>query len=233
MTFNDTSTSQGICQEVDSICGSNTISYPLVDKTRRANSALSDFVTIALDSDTNWQFDDSNFSDLPIGTTNLVTSQTDYTLDVSMLKILKVECKDSNGNWIELVPVDQNDVNQPLMETFETTGTPEYYDKIDSSVMLYPAPSYNSTAGLKIYYQRDASPFVSTDTTKVPGIPSLFHKYIALKIAEPYARDKKLENYVSIRNEITKYEEETIPNFFAKRAKDERPVMSGRVIDCQ
>jgi hypothetical protein len=51
-------------------------------------------------------------------------------------------------------------------------------------------------------------------------------------MAEPYARDKRLENYVSIRNEIQKYEEEIIPEFFAKRNKDERPVLTGRPIDC-
>lgn len=231
MYFNDTTTNQGLCQEVDDICGSNTISYPVVAKTRRANSAMSDFVGIALSSDDRWQFDDTNFTDFPIGTTNLVSTQSDYSLDVSMLKILKVECKDEDGVFKELLPIDRNDVTVPLDVTFDTDGTPVYYDKFASSPMVYPAPDYNSVGGLRVWYQRDASPFASTDTTKQPGIPSLFHKYIALKIAEPYARDKKLDNYVSIRNEIQKYEEELIPEFYAKRNKDERPMMYGRLID--
>jgi len=231
MVFNDTTTKLGLCQEVDDICSSTTTSYPLTAKARRANSALSDFVSIALNSDDRWQFDDTNHTDLPVGTTNLVNSQTDYTFDIEMLKILKVECKDADGVFKELLPIDRNDVTVPLDVTFETDGTPLYYDKVGASILLYPAPDYNSTNGLRISYQRDASYFASTDTGKVPGVPTLFHKYIALKMAEPYARDKRLENYVSIRNEIAKYEEEIIPEFYAKRNKDERPTMYGRLID--
>lgn len=231
MVFNDTSTSQGICQEVDLICGTTSSNYQVVDKTRRANSALSDFVSIALASDDRWQFDDTNYTDFPIGTTNVISGQNDYLTSTSMLKVLKVECKDSNGNWTQLTPIDRNDTDIPYEELF-STGTPTYYDKFANSVVVYPTPNYNSTLGLRVWYQRDASPFVATDTTKEPGIPSVFHKYIALKIAEPYCRDKRLENYVSVRNEIMKYEEEIIPEFFAKRNKDEIPAMKGRVIDC-
>jgi hypothetical protein len=38
---------------------------------------------------------------------------------------------------------------------------------------------------------------------------------------------------VSIRNEIQKYEEELIPEYYAKRSKDERPGFTGKVIDCR
>jgi hypothetical protein len=233
MVYNDVSGKLGICQEVDDICGSNLISYTIESKTRRANSALSDFVSVALSSDDRWQFDDTNYTDLPIGVTDLVTSQSDYSLDISMLKILKIETKDTNGNWIELDPVDRNDTSTPYASLFSTTGTPAYYDKFANSPMIFPAPNYNSTGGLKVWYQRDASYFTTSDTTKKPGIPSIFHKYIALKIAEPYARDKRLENYVSIRNEITKIETEDIPEYYAKRNKDEQPTMKARIMDCQ
>jgi len=230
MDFNKTSDGSGLCQEVDGICGTNTTSYPLVDKARRANMALSRFVGLVLSSDNRWQFDDTNYTDLPIGTTNLVSGQGDYSLATSMLKILKVEMLDSNGDLTTLQPIDITDQSEPL-ESIGTSGTPKYYDKHATSVILYPTPNYNSTNGLKVYYQRDASYFVSTDTTKKAGIPSIFHEYIALKMAEPYIRDKSKDNYVSIRNEITKYEEERIPEFYAKRNKDERAILTGKVID--
>lgn len=233
MVFNDAVTLLGICQEVDSICKTNTTSYPLADKARRGNSGLSDYAAIALSSDDRWSFDDTNYTDLPIGVTSLVASQSDYALDITVLKILKIEAKDENGNWIELQPIDRNDTSTPYASLFNTTGTPAYYDKFANSPMVYPAPSYNSTGGLKVWYQRDASYFAASDTTKKPGIPSLFHKYIALKIAEPYLRDNKKENYVSVRNEIAKIETEDIPEYYAKRNKDERPTMTGRVMNCQ
>jgi hypothetical protein len=232
MVFNDGTNSLGICQEVDDICGTSTSSYPLAAKARRANSALSDFVSIALDSDDRWNFEDTNHSELPIGTTALVNGQNDYELDNSMLKILKVELKSENDTWVELIPIDRNDTEIPYEQLFGE-GTPKYYDKFANSALLFPTPNYDQDDSLRVWYQRDASYFTATDTDKAPGIPSLFHKYIALKIAEPYARDKQLKNYVSIRNEIQKYEEETIPAYYAKRNKDERPGFTGKVIDCR
>jgi hypothetical protein len=231
MIYNDVSNSLGICQEVDSICGTTSTSYPLADKTRRANSALSDFVGVALGSDDRWQFDDTNYTDFPIGVTDLVDGQNDYAFDTTMLKVLKVELKNPDGDWIELKPIDRNDVGTPLSEIFTEEGTPLYYDKFANSAILYPTPSYASSGGLKVYYQRDGSYFAATDTTKFPGIPSIFHKYIALKVALPFLRDKGKENYVSVRNEVQVYEEVTIPEFYAKRNKDERPTLSGKTID--
>lgn len=231
MVYNDTSTKLGICQEVDGICGTNLISYPIEDKTRRANMALSDFVGIALGSDDRWQFDDTNFTDFPIGTTNIVSGQSDYAFDTSMLKVLKVELKNSNGDWIELTPIDRNDVTSPLSEIFANNGVPMYYDKFANSAILYPTPNYSADDSLRVSYQRDGSYFSSTDTTKQPGIPSIFHKYIALKIAEPYLRDKGKDNYVSVRNEIQKFEEEKIPEWYSKRNKDERPMITGKFVD--
>jgi hypothetical protein len=233
MVFNDVTNSLGICQEVDAICKTTTVSYPLADKARRSNSALSDYVGIALNADDRWSFDDTNYTDLPIGTTALVDGQNDYGLDTSVLKVLKVELKDETGNWIELKPIDRNDTSIPFEERFETEGTPEYYDKFSNSVVLYPTPDYSQAASLRVWFQRDGSYFAATDTTKQPGIPSIFHKYIALKVAEPYLRDNKKDNYVSVRNEIQKYEEEKIPEYYSKRNKDERPILTGAYIDCK
>lgn len=231
LTFNDTSTSQGLCQETDSICGTSSTTYPLVDKARRANTALSDYISIALASDTSWAFDDTNYTDFPIGSTDITTSQQDYSFGLDMLKILKVQCKDSSGNWITLDPIDINDSNIPLEERFKTSGIPQFYDKTNSSIFLYPTPNYTSVGGLKVYYQRDGSVFVSTDTTKKAGIPSLFHKYIALKMSEPYLRDKGKSNYTAVRNEILDYEINKIPEYYSKRGKDEKLVMKPYVVN--
>lgn len=232
MQFNDQTTSLGICQEVDDICGTNATSYPVEKKARRANMAMSDFTTIAIASDDRWQFDDTGHTDLPVGTTDIVSGQSDYSLDNSVLKVLKVEVLGDDDSWSELIPIDRNDTDIPLDELFGE-GRPKYYDKFANSAVLYPTPDYAKTAGLRVWFQRDASQFTAADTTKQPGIPSVFHKYICLKIAEPYARDKQLKNYVSIRNEITKIETEDIPEYYAKRAKDERPAFRGAIIDCR
>ena len=237
LPFNDATNKTGLCQEVDSICGSDTTKYPLVDKARRANMAMSKFVEIALANDTRWQFDDTNNTDLPIGTTNLIAGQNDYSFDNSFLKILKVQCKNEQGDYIDLIPLDVSEVGTPLETLFAESGQPVYYDKYAGSVILYPSPSTSVTNGLKVYYQRDATVFLSTDTTKYPGIPSIFHEYIALCMAEPQLlknvidvnSQRKYNNYVS---KIEKFEQK-IADFYQKRDKDDRKILSAKTIDCQ
>jgi hypothetical protein len=232
LSFNDSSTEMGLCQETDRICHTNSTTYPLKDKARRANIGLNKFVTIAMESDTRWQFDDTNYTDKPIATTNLVASQSDYTMGLDMLKVLKIQVKDTNGNFVELDPIDINDSDEPLETRFATAGQPQYYDKVGNSIILYPAPSANSTGGLKVFFQRDASPFASTDTTKTPGIPSIFHPLIALYMAEPYLLEKGMKAYNGILNKITILEEQ-VREFYSKRNKDERPQITARIVDCR
>ncbi len=235
LVFNDTSTELGICQEVDSICGTDSTSYSLKKKARRINMALSDFIAVALGSDDRWQFDDSNYTTFPIGQTQLNSGQADYGFGVDMLKVLKVQMLDQNGSTVSLIPLDITDTKTPLSTLFNTSGTPTHYDKNGGSIVLYPTPNYTVALGLTVYYQRDASAFASTDTSKTPGIPSIFHGYLALKVALPYLRDAAKDNYVSVRNEVQTFEKDggSIEEFFSKRNKDERPAISGRVIDCK
>lgn len=229
--FNDTSTSMGLCQEVDKICGTNSTTYPLPDKARRANLALSCFSGIAMSSDNNWTYDDINNTDLPIGSTALVDEQNDYSLSTEILKVLQVECKDTLGNIYKLKPIDRSEYDQPLEEIFKDSGIPQYYDKVANSIILYPTPNYGLAGGLTVYFQRDAETVASTDTTKIIGIPSIFHEYIALKMSLPFLRDNGKENYVAVRNDIDNYEVNKIPEYYSKRNKDERKRLTGKYVD--
>ena len=46
-------------------------------------------------ADDRWQFDDTNHTDYPIATTNLVANQRTHVLSVSHLRITRVEIKTS------------------------------------------------------------------------------------------------------------------------------------------
>jgi hypothetical protein len=238
LPFNDVTNETGLCQEVDRICGTSSTNYPLKDKARRANMGKSRFITIALENDTRWQFDDSNQTDLPIGTTNLVSGQQDYSFESGFLKILKVEVKDADGNYQQLTPIDRSEYDGSLETYFSTNGQPEYYDKVGNSVLLFPSPSSAVTAGLRVHYQRDGVDYVSTDTTKTTGIPSIFDELIAWYIAEPYLMEKTLTDisgqrkYNALVNKIEKKEQE-VANYYSKRDKDVRKIISGKIIDCK
>jgi hypothetical protein len=251
MDFNDTTLKQGLVQDCDWWVDSDITSYPLADKVRSANMGLNEVVGIILGADGRWQFDDTNYTDLPIGTTNLVLNQQDYGIDTSMVDITRVECKDANGNWKLLSPFDQRDLTPPLgnptplgaltasatlggsnyslTDFMSTAGTPIYYDKIANSVFLYPKPSYNSTGGLKIYFQRKANYFTVSSTTTQPGFAKHLHRYISFYMAKDYAVAKMLQGnkITSLMNELATMKQAII-SFYSTRKKDEKAVLIAR-----
>lgn len=226
MQYNSHATNQDIVSEIKRICGTDTSSYPLVDMTRRANMALDRFVFLAMTSNSSWQWDDlNNTSDLPIGTTNLVSGQQDYVFASDVLFVEKVLCKDSAGTWQELTPVDVVDSKDASRNIWtlpsSNSGSPTRYDKFANSLLLDPIPNYASSSGLKVVFQRGPSYFISTDTTKSPGIPSIFHGYIARFASLPFL----IENSKPAKNDIAALiavDEDSIQDYFSARSKDVR-----------
>lgn len=219
----------------------------LKEFTADVNQALDEFIRIALSSSGTWQFDDSNQTDYPIITTNLVANQRDYAFGSDgsgnlTLDVYRVFVADSSGVFSEIFPVDvstggeresipsSGQLYPATLSTFtdgrNTTGTPTRYDKLANSVFLDPIPSYNYTNGLKVYVNREGSYFVYTDTTKKPGVPGLFHSYFYLKPALMDARRNNTANLPRLEAEILKMEGNegvngTIGQYFASRMRDE------------
>ena len=119
MVFNDTVTSQGIVQDTYFEASANSSSYPIADLTRNANNALDNVITLILGADSRWQFDSTNATDLPIGVTDLINGQKDYTFDSEYLVIKSIGCKDQNGNWSKLIPIDNYDEDVALSRSEE------------------------------------------------------------------------------------------------------------------
>lgn len=202
----------------------------LAQLTSDVNLALDEFFSLAIKASGTWQIDDSNHTDYPIITTNLVSGQRDYSFTVDgssnlILDIYKVLVKDSGGTYHEIQPVDQQTKNDNQQNTdsfldgLNTSGVPSRYDKTANAIFLDPIPNYNSTAGLKVLINREPSYFTVNDTTKKPGVPGLYHKYFALKPALDYARRNSLASYNRLEAEVAKMEM-AIANNFSRRERD-------------
>lgn len=218
MVFSDTTTSQGIVQDTDFLCGTDRNTYPLAQIVRNSNRAMDKAVALILKSDGRWQWDDSNQTDIPIAVADLASGQSDYSFAVSHLIIEKVMVKDSGGGWRTLSKLDitDKDMEMFLIGTQPTnTGTPLGYDFKANSIFLLPAPNYTSVGGIKIWFQRPSTYFTASDTTKEPGFASIFHRYISLNNKFDYEFAKGLDT-VNTRNEIVTMEQE-ITNFYANR----------------
>lgn len=233
--FSDTSTKRGIVQEYEKECGFeygdvSGSTDKLATLVAGVNLALDEFVRLAISSEGTWQFDDSNQTDYPIITTNLVSGQRDYTfitdqLGNLILDIYQVDVANSTGLFNTIQPVDVSHRTQSPQDTYgaasgllytgsldnftngqNATGTPNKYDKLANGIFLDPIPNYNYTNGLKVYVNREGSYFTASDTTKKPGVPGPFHRYFVLKPALDYARRNNTSNYQTLQAELIKME---------------------------
>ena len=243
LVFSDTSSSKaGIIQECESqIFGDNSYGRISGDPnllatfTRYINEALNRVVTLIMNSEGRWQYDDTNNTDFPIGTTNLGVTvgseQQDYTFGVTFLKILRVEVMDNTGAWNKLMPIDQADIyDQSLTDFLKTAGLPRYYDKMANSIFLYPKPlgtAVTATAGLKVWFERPPSYFVTSDTTKVPGFNSLYHRLVALIASRDYASFKGLSN-AKVLSDLVQQGEDSMSENYTLRNKDEHIGLSSK-----
>lgn len=243
LAFNDTSAQKnGLIQEAESmVFGDNSYgrisgdANLLATFTRYINEALNRVVNLILTADGRWQFDDTNNTDFPIATASLGvivgSEQQDYTFDVTMLRILRMEVMDNTGAWNKMTPLDETDVyDTSLSDLLKTPGLPLYYDKQGSSIMLYPKPlgtAVTAAAGLKVWFQRPPSYFTTTDTTKQPGINSMYHRLVATIASRDYAVFKGL----SVANGLTslvQIGEDSLVENYALRSKDEHVKLSAR-----
>ena len=216
----------GLCQDTDFLLSTDSTSYPVADKARNMNRHLDNAVSLILQADGRWQWDDTNNTDLPIVTTTLVDSQQDYGITgQTFLSISRVEVMDSSGNYRVVDPIDQHDVtSQALTEFQKTAGMPRYYDKIGDSIFLYPKPSSSLvtlTAGLNVYFQRIPTYFTAASTTAVPGINPLFHRYLSIGAALDYAIANQMNGKINTLTPMMEKIEESMITSYSARSKDE------------
>ena len=223
LQFNSHATNQDVVSEINATCNSDNNSYPLVDKARRTNLALDRFFTLAFRANGQWTYDDTNYNTDPIQTINLVSGTQSYDLGTftsEILGILRVEAlNSSSGDSIVLYRLDRSSMGDTALTEYQTTnGIPQEYDLVGETIYLYPAPSYSATNGLRIYLERNKSALVSTDTTKVLPVPSLFNRYICNLTSLPWL----IENQKPQKNDIAALiaqDEVKINEYFANREK--------------
>lgn len=224
-------------QEVRDLCDADTTSYTAATLLRRVNNALETLVGKIINADGTWQYDDSNYTDLPIGVGSLVSGQSSYSFSSEYLDILEVMILTTNGMYERITPFDPSEMDMSWDEwTNSSTGTipsgfPKYYDKVGDSIRLDKSPTATYatlTNGLKVRFKRTADLFTSaqvTTGTKVPGIASPYHQLIAYMAAIPYCMSYKKDRVALYEKKVDEMTKDMI-DFYTRREKDKRPVMT-------
>jgi len=169
MVYNDTTNLNGILQEVERLTDLGTgfitgDATRLKEFTTYINEGQDDIWYAIYKSTGNWQWDDSNQSDLPQATTDLVSGTGKYSIPSDALTIQKVAIKASNGLWRDLIPFTKEQLVYNLDEFAKVNNIPMYYRAMGDTM----------------------------DTTKSPGFISPYHGLLAffatifwLKIKQP------------------------------------------------
>lgn len=238
MQYNSHATNQDIVSEVYSLCDADSTSYPIATVTRRVNAGLEMLIAKILGADGQWEWDDTNYTTKPRGTGDLVEGQEAYSFSAEYLSIRQVEVLNvaSPAMYIKLKPIQDLELDdQSPQEYFglesdgsPKKGMPEYYDKEGDTITLYPAPTATNvtlSSGLRVWFQRTADLFTTTDTTQEPGIPSPYHILLAYYASIPYCASYKRDRVAWLEKKWDEGVRDML-DFFNKRAKDERTVIT-------
>ena len=223
--FSNSSLSTGIVEQTRNLMRVDSNQYPTSRIVNSVNNWLDRIFTYGKRKDVNFQLDDSNHTKLPIGSTNIVANQSDYSFLTDeqgnrITNITRIDMVDANGNKTQLKKIDQKEVSGALGAYKTPAGVPVEYDLIsDNVVRLYPTPAVNVTSGLIYYFQRSPSYFVAADTTKVPGVPDDLHRGFVIASAYDGALTLGLSNLQALSVELAK-EESKLEEYFSSRNSD-------------
>lgn len=230
MQFSDTSGNTGIVQDIDFHVGSDSNSYSLKDKARNVNAWLDRAVSLILQADGKWEWQDLNESSLPVGTQNLTSGTQEYSINTTYLKIRAVAVKDPSGIFHYLDRIDEKSPNPgsvALTDSSNTSGTPTAYALVGKYIVLNRKPNYTQSNGIQIYAQTDETYFASTDTTATPGFAKQFHRILSFGAALDYAtkHDFSATKIALLQNRIKELEAGLL-EFYSSRDQDRKIGMS-------
>jgi len=225
--FSDTVTNLGIVQQTRVMARVDDTQWPTANVVNSCNNWLNHIFTRGKVLDRRFQLDDTNHPKLPIGTTNLIANQSDYSFLTDgegnrITNLTRIDILDASGLYRQLIPIDQAQLNGVALDEWnKTAGLPLYYDKIaDNIIRLYPKPATSVTAGIEFYFQRTPTKFAATDTTKQPGVADDLHRGFIVASSYDAALTLGLPNLQALSVELQK-EEVIIDEYFASRETDE------------
>ena len=239
MVFSNTTTNVGILEQTLVKMRVDSTQWPKINVVNACNNRLDYIAGYAIGADTRFQWDDTNHTKLPEGTTPLVAGQKDYSfltdqqgntiLTLTRMTLIRT----SDNIEVPLNPIDRKNVGYNIKSFGVNTGTPTAYDKIADNICrldFKPSATDVSTYTLKFYFQRTPSHFVEADTTKQPGVPPILHYGFVVSSAYEGAVALGLDNLQALSVELQKEDQKMIQAFSGARNVDESSRMTMKEI---
>jgi len=232
MQFSNTTTRGGLIQDCERLTdkGVGTISgntNELKDFTARINKALSEVFHLIFSSSGIWNFDDSNQTDLPVAKRDIVSGTDSYLLPDGITSIERIDIYDADGNTWELQQYPLYKITNGEADFLTGGGRPIYYRLFGDVVKVYPAPNYDATLGLAVYFGRELVSFSSTDTTAEPGFASPYHDILSLMASADWfiAKQPQSPTLVKLEQKLLQRRADLV-NYYRRRNRGYNPRVS-------
>ena len=238
MVFSDSSDNLGIVQQVRSLMRVDANQWPTWKIVNSCNNWLDTIAGYMIGGDKRFQWDDTNHTKLPEGTTDFTINQSDYSFLTdeqgnSIITLTGISRLVSTGIYEPLKLVDKNEPDYDAKTFGVNTGTPTKYDKIaDNIVRLDFKAVATISGGLKFFFQRTPSYFAATDTTKQPGVSPLLHRGFVIASAYDGALTLGLKNLQALGVE-RQVEEQKMVSYFTSRNMDEKRRIVANIESCK
>lgn len=182
------------------------------------NRALNDYyhkaVNIAIQANGQWEINGE------VATANIVQDQQEYVLEAAMLAIKSIEVNmtGNTNDWKKVHIVDLRSISYALTNEEDTDdrSDSEYTLRLfDNSLWFLKPPKNNVTAGIKVYYNKEATELSSGSDE--PLLTETAHMYLVHGAALDYClRIKDTEEYRKYEKLLAD-DEEMIKGFYANR----------------
>lgn len=222
-----------IDSRVTFLTGLGTDIYLPAERLLSINKYYDQLHSIILESQDEWDFDDSNALDLPIATTDIEASKGIYALPDTLYKLNKVEINYGAG-FIKANPLDLNETGLSETEVLSrATSNNPYYRIFGRTIKVYPTPTVEVDDGLQLYYDREVAEFTSAEVTtgtKKPGLDRLWHDYIALGASVDAGLKYNLTNLTSLETKLQDMENR-IRKYYGQKVVDRKYKITNSIED--
>jgi hypothetical protein len=225
-----------ITTRINFLTGTTPTEYSAASRLVSLNKWYNQVHTWILQSMDEWHYDDTNSTDFPVITTDLVGGQQDYggLGTENMIKVRRVEVSYDGSNWVKATPLDLNQDGQATDTTSiagDFSQSNPYYRMMANSILLYPIPDADVTDGIRMFIDRSVNEFTADDVTTgtaKPGFDINFHDILPLGVAYDYNSAKRDDK--SLMNDIMALKFDLIRQYSTK-LKDRKYMMTPNIED--
>ena len=214
--------------------GADTNNFTAAQRLLGVNQAQDEIEALIFRSQDDWEFDDSNKSDMPIFTCSTIAAQASYAIP-DIVQVKRVEVSYDGVTWQKAMEINKEEQTNALDSTsvasYFTKVEPKYY--IDSN-QLFVLPYADSNTGyIKIHAARLATLFTSSDYsagTAIPGFDRQFHDTIAIKASYEYCFIRSLNN-AAVLGQLWAQKKQEIVDWYSHKSKDKKYQLRPRIIN--